>query len=274
MTPTYALWLGDCLEEMNRIEDDGVDAIIADWPFGTTQCAWDSVIPLEPLWKQCRRVIKPKGAIVLFGSQPFTTILIASSPYFGTGKRWFRQELIWDKMQGGSFNLANKRPLTAHENILIFCQEGTVYNPQFTSKPQDKIRTARPPRQSNDIRPMASGIWKPSDSYDPTISYPTSLMSYSSTMEECNSAHRLHPTQKPVSLLKNIILTYTNEGDLILDNTCGSGSTLEAAMKCNRRSIGIEKNTHYFQLASQRLQRVAADLRGELNHLPMFTEAA
>lgn len=268
---SYTLWHGDCLEEMNRIEAGSVDAIICDLPFGVTNCSWDTLIPFDPLWKQYKRVIKRNGAVVLFGSQPFTTLLIASSPEFGTKKQWFRYCWTWDKKITTGFLDVAKKPMKAHEDICIFYSSLPTYNPQMETRTPDELkRDSYKAKRANDL--YKGEIWPEINLTKHTRRlqrYPASVIRISALRN--GHPERLgHPVQKPAALMEYLIRTYTNEGDLILDNTAGSGSTLEAAMRCNRRSIGIEKDLNYYNVASQRLERVAAELRGELTHLPMF----
>lgn len=251
----YQLWLGDCLEEMDRIEDGSVDAIICDLPYQVTACKWDKMIPLEPLWKHYKRVIKRNGVIALFGSGVFSFLLWASN------RDWYKYKWIWDKVKPNGMGYAKFQPMRRTEDILIFCSGSPLYNPQLVKR--DKPRAYRNYSHSsiNAVSLGAMNSDKVTEFY-----YPNDVLQYSNA----DQTNRLHPTQKPVALLSYLIKTYTNEGDLILDNCAGSGSTLEAAMRCNRRSIGIEKDEGYYRIAKDRLERVAAELRGELTHLPMF----
>ena len=236
---SYQLIHGDCLEVMPTLESGSVDAIICDLPYGTTNCSWDSVIPFEPLWVQYKRLIKPRGAIVLFGSQPFTSALIMSNI------DWFKYEWIWKKTHAtGQLNL-NVRPMTEHENICVFASGKTTYNLQMTKKPKDKIRAP--------TRMGMSDCYGAQREYDRTVPIdmrsPTTVLQFGSV----NHGERgYHPTQKPVDLLAYLIRTYTNEGETILDNTMGSGSTIVAAIQEGRNAIGIERDADYFAIAQQR----------------------
>lgn len=266
----YQLWHGDCLEEMNRIEGGSIDCILTDLPYGTTACSWDIVIPFEPLWKHYKRVIKPRGAIVLFGSQPFTSLLVMSN------LAWFKYSLVWEKSKASNFVHSHHQPLKAHEDIIVFSQSPAaqnsannymVFNPQTSpGKPYNKGIKDVARIQSLSMG-SKNGVMIENIEGD---RLPRSVIYFQTAEFE----GKLSPTQKPVALMEYLIKTYTNEGETVLDNTMGSGSTGEACLRTGRRFIGIEKNAHYFQLASQRLQRVSAELRGELNHLPMFQEAA
>jgi site-specific DNA-methyltransferase (adenine-specific) len=239
------LFLGDCLIEMDKIADKSIDAIICDLPYGTTACKWDTVIPFEPLWEQYKRIIKDNGAIVLFGSQPFTSALVMSNP------KWFKYEWIWNKKRPTGFALVKKQPMKEHENILLFCKNQPTYNRQLKEK---DIKNQRPNRVKNSIKKeySTSENWgiKPKFSidFDDTKKNPTTILEYA------NSNHgKLHPTQKPVALLEYLIKTYTNEGDIVLDNTMGSGTTGVACKNTNRSFIGIEKDENYFKIAEQRI---------------------
>lgn len=254
----YQLWLGDCLTEMDRIESGSVDMICADLPYGgVTACKWDVMIPFEPLWAHYKRLIKRAGAVVLFGSEPFSSFLRMSN------LDWYKYDWVWDKGLPTGFQMSSSRPLKQHENILIFSQGTTAYTPQLTPR-----ETPRKYNRGNAIVGGENYNHIPHDGKDRTLTHyhPRTLLRF----VNANNSKKEHPTQKPVALLEYLIRTYTNEGELVLDNTMGSGSTGEAALRTGRRFIGIEKDPGYFEIASRRLERVAAELRGELNHLPMF----
>lgn len=231
------LYEGDCLEVMPTLPDGCADMILADLPYGTTACKWDSVIPFAPLWEQYKRLIKPNGAIVLFGSQPFTSALVMSNP------DWFRYEWIWEKTYGGGFLSANHQPMKRHENILVFSESRPTYTPQ-----KHKGAAYSRPRSAGggylgDKSSDFSGWITQSDGWR----YPTSVL-------EIANDKGLHPTQKPVKLLQYFIRTYTNKGETVLDNTMGSGSTGAACIEEGRRFIGIEQDSAYFEIARRRLE--------------------
>ena len=228
---------GDCLEVMVDIPDGSVDAVIADPPYGTTACKWDSVIPLEPMWAQLKRVIKPNGAIVLFGSQPFTTALIASN------MREFKYELIWDKGRGFEPQLANIRPMKAHENVLVFCRQKTPYNAQMVPCEPHTVKR-KSLNKADGTGQNIFGSTPQTKTY--TARFPTSIV-------KAGFARGLHPTQKPVALMEYLIRTYTNEGETVLDFTMGSGTTGVACVKTKRNFIGIELDDGYFKIAEQRI---------------------
>lgn len=231
------LHLGDCLEVMKQIPDKSVDAIICDLPYGTTACKWDSVIPFEPLWEQYKRVIKDNGAIVLFGSQPFTSYLTISNI------NWYKHRWVWDKSKPSSALNAKKSPLRVVEDIVVFCKNSPIYNPQMVAK---KHRSER----KNDSNGEAFGGAKVERWHDNKgLGYPKEIINISNA----NQKGKVHPTQKPVDLLKYLVKTYTNEGNTVLDNCMGSGSTGVACKNLNRKFIGIEKDANYFEIAKRRI---------------------
>ena len=253
------LRLGDCLEVMKTIKDNSIDAIITDPPYGTTACKWDSVIDFELMWEQLNRIIKPNGAIVLFGSEPFSSALRMSNI------KNYKYDLVWDKQISGNFANAKIRPMTQHENISIFSL-GTIANgsnrkmcyfPQMSISEKKNIRPIS--EKSINIKGMAyirSGIAKRDKESDNKVKYPTSIVSYSKFGLECNPRNRVHPTQKPVALMEYLIKTYTNEGELVLDFTMGSGSTGVACKNTNRNFIGIEMDDNYFKIAEKRINKI------------------
>ena len=230
---TIKLYKGDCLELMNSITDGSIDMILCDLPYGTTACKWDTVIPFEPLWAHYKRVIKPNGAIVLFGSQPFTSALIMSNI------KMFKYCWIWEKEQGVNFLMAKKAPMKVHEDICIF--GGNAYSPQMT--------TGKPYLSGKGNSGEVTGNIKKIQTKNNGTRYPRSVI-------KINRETGIHPTQKPVALLEYLIKTYTNEGETILDNCMGSGSTGVAAKNLNRKFIGIEKDDNYFNIASERIGNV------------------
>ena len=245
MIETNKIYNEDCLIGMQRIPDKSIDAIICDLPYGTTACKWDNVIPFEPLWEQYKRVIKDNGAIVLFGSQPFTSALVMSNP------KMFKYELIWDKKRGYEPQLANIRPQKSHENILIFCKSRTIYNPQKT--PLDKVdKRVGSGRRNNRLDGTGHNILSSITSGEKEYKdrFPLSIQFFSNA----NQKAKQHPTQKPVPLLEWLIKTYTNEGETVLDNCIGSGTTAIACLNTNRNFIGFEMDKGYFDIANKRLE--------------------
>ena len=237
---------GDCLEVMKEIEEGSIDMILCDLPYGTTQCSWDTIIPFEPLWDQYKRVIKKNGAIVLFGSEPFSSKLRMSN------LNWFKYDWIWVKTKPTGHLDANLKPLKAHELISVFYKSNPIYNPQKEKgyKPYDRGYVEKP----NSIYGKNKGyLSKPNDGER----YPISVLYYSKSKNT-----DLHPTQKPVDLCEYLIKTYTNEGDLVLDNCCGSGTTGLAAINTNRDYILIEKDQNYFNIAKNRLEEAISSKNG------------
>ena len=231
------LMQGDCLELMKEIPDQSVDMILCDLPYGTTACKWDTVIPFEPLWAQYRRVAKRNAAIVLTASQPFTTALIASN------MQEFRYDLKWCKTQATGFYNANRMPLRAHEDIAVFYRALPTYNPQKSD--------GKPYRMK---RGSASDVYQGKDLHE-TVSdggrHPLSWQVFQ------RDAAKVHPTQKPVALMEYLIRTYTNEGETVMDNCMGSGTTGVACVNTGRKFIGMEQDAKYFEIAQKRIHDVA-----------------
>jgi site-specific DNA-methyltransferase (adenine-specific) len=247
----YLLLEGDCLERMEEIADGSVDLVLADPPYGTTALKWDSIIPLEPMWDHLKRVAKKNAAIVLTASQPFTSTLVASN-MGGFAFCW-----VWDKCFAANFVQARRQPLKDHEDVLVFTKTGKqpAYFPQMIKR--DKSIKSGGNKQSKAI-PIAvteasKAFGDEGKTYDEK--YPTSQIRFN-----CREGRGHHPTQKPVALMEYLIKTYTNEGDLVLDFTMGSGTTGVAARKCGRRFIGIEKDPEYFQIASSRIFETELEL--------------
>lgn len=234
------IYLGDCLELMPKhIENKSIDMILCDLPYGTTVCKWDTVIDFQLLWKQYNRIIKDNGAIVLTASQPFTTKLINSNI------KNFRYELIWEKTRPTGFFTAKKQPMKIHENICVFYKKQPTYNPIKTKADKSKIdkrKTLNPT-----INPYLGGIKKQRVA-DSGMRYPTSIQKFASLSKKGQ-----HPTEKPLNMFEWLIKTYTNEGDLILDNTCGSGTTGLACKNLKRNYIMMEKEKKYYKIAQERL---------------------
>lgn len=230
---------GNCLELMKDIEDKSVDMILCDLPYGTTQCKWDSVIPFEPLWEQYERIIKDNGAIVLFGSQPFTSSLIMSNI------KMFRYTWVWQKSKATGYLNSKKMPLREHEDICVFYKKLPCYNPQMTQgEPYNKGKAHRP---TNVYGSQVSVLVK----NDSGARYPRSVQYFKTAESEGKT---MHPTQKPIELLGYLIKTYTNENELVLDNTMGSGSTGIACLNTNRQFIGMELDKTYFEIAKKRIE--------------------
>lgn len=230
---------GDCLEVMTEIPDKSVDLILCDPPYGTTDCAWDSVLPFDQLWDAYDRVLKPNGAVVLFSAQPFTTQLILSN------RKSFRYCWYWLKDRATGFTYARYQPMRKVEDICVFYKKMPTYNPQG-------LQVIENPKPKQKRQPRREGIYKMStlmNEYTPHFkNYPKNVLQFS-------SERGYHPTQKPVPLLEYLVKTYTNEGDTVLDNCMGSGSTGVAVQRVGgRKFIGIEQNKEYFEIAQKRIQ--------------------
>ena len=229
---------GDCLEVMKGIKDNSIDAIITDPPYGTTACKWDSVIDFDLMWEQLNRIIKPNGAIVLFGSEPFSSALRMSNI-----NNW-KYEWVWDKKNKTGILNCKKRPLKQFENISVFYKKQCTYNPQMTTgKFRNKKITSKKVFDSYGV------LKKEVDNYNDQY-YPSNILEFSNAG---NMKGKLHPTQKPIPLMEYLIKTYTNEGENVLDFTMGSGSTMVAAKNTNRSGIGIEMDADYFKTANERV---------------------
>ena len=230
---------GDCLEEMPTLPDKSIDMILCDLPYGTTACKWDTVIPFEPLWKEYKRLIKDNGAIVLTASQPFTSALIMSNPDM------FRYCWVWDKKLSTNVLHCNQMPLKRHEDVIIFYKKLPTYNPAMRKgKPRVKGMVSRSETNAKVIHKANQKTYT-SDEY-----YPTTILEISHAV----MIGRMHPTQKPVALFEYLIRTYTNEGETVLDNCIGSGTTAIAALNTGRFFIGIEKEEKYVEIARQRVE--------------------
>jgi site-specific DNA-methyltransferase (adenine-specific) len=237
---------GDCLKVMKDIPDKSIDMILCDLPYGTTACRWDVVIPFEPLWEQYKRIIKDNGAIVLTASQPFTSALVMSNP------KMFKYEWIWDKLKGRQPYLAYIQPMKSHENILVFSNGKITYNPQMELADKKNMRD----RTKNFNKGTKDSIWGEQKEYrtkkDESLRFPQSVIRISGQSKEINN-NRVHPTQKPVALFEYLIKTYTNVGDLVLDNCAGSGTTGVACKNLNRNYILIEKEKKYIDIILKRV---------------------
>lgn len=239
----YELWHGDCLELMNGITDKSVDMILCDLPYGQTQNEKDICLPFDKLWEQYNRIIKDNGCIALFGQGGFYVDLVNSN------RKMFRYDLVWNKDLTNGFLNAKRMPLRKHEQIAIFYKKLPTYNPQFTKgKPLHSKGTSY---KSKEHKNQNYGEFQMTDDSraGSTDKYPTSILSFTKP----HPSITVHPTQKPVELLEWLIKTYTNEGETILDNCMGSGSTGVAAVNTGRKFIGIESEQHYFEIAHSRI---------------------
>lgn len=225
---------GDCLDVMAKIPDQSVDLILCDLPYGTTACAWDNVIPFDPLWSAYKRICR--GVVVLTASQPFTSALVMSNP------SWFRHAWVWDKKSAANVLSAKYGPLKVHEDVLVFSKAAGKYRPQMVT---GRMRVKGGNKREDGIN--AGGI--PAGTYKSDQYHPKSILEISNA----NQAGKVHPTQKPVALMEYLIRTYTNPSDVVMDNCMGSGTTGVAAVNTERSFIGIERDDKYFQIATDRI---------------------
>ena len=240
---------GDCLEVMKDIRDKSIDMILCDLPYGTTALKWDSIIPLEPLWEQYRRVIKENGAIVLTASQPFTSALVISNP------KMFKYEWIWEKSMPTGLATSSFMPMKYHENILVFVKNGKpIFNHQLAERSDaGKVRAKTPIQSKSHSNHISLGKQEPKQ-YNKNKVLPKTILNFPS-VSNAPKGNKLHPTQKPVALFEYLIKTYTNEGELVLDNCIGSGTTAVACKNLNRNFIGIELEEKYVKIAEDRLRQ-------------------
>jgi len=228
----------DCISAMETIESHSIDLVLTDPPYGTTRCKWDSIINLDDMWNALKRITKPNCPIVLTSAQPFTTMLIASNIDM------FKYSWIWEKPHAKGFFNANKRPMVAHEDVLVFYRKQPTYNPQKTSG--HKLKQALKKKElvsdvyGNSVRDIT---------YSSTERYPRSVQIFKQDTQKS----KLHPTQKPLGMMEYFVKTYSNKGDIVLDFTMGSGTTGVAALDTGRKFIGIEKNKDYFEIAEERI---------------------
>ena len=235
---------GDCLELMKDVHDQSVDMILCDLPYGTTACKWDAVIPFEPLWEQYKRVIRDKGTIVLTAAQPFTTALIASN------YKMFHHSWVWAKKFAANFPQAKRQPLRIHEDIVVFGKTPTYY-PQMAKR---DVPIKKGANEGAGIFGGVSGLGRAD--YEGKVydeKYPETILKFSSRDEQ----RGLHPTQKPVALMEYLIRTYTNEGETVMDNCMGSGTTGVACINTGRNFIGMEQDAKYFEIAQKRIHDAA-----------------
>lgn len=235
---------------MQKLPDHSIDLVLADLPYAKTHNHWDALIPFNPLWEQYNRILKERGAIVLFGQTDFSAQLIMSNP------KMFRYTLIWDKVRTTGFLNAKRMPLRRHEDILVFYKKLPTYNPQMVEGGEPSHSRGQKWAQKGQVQDDGKVYGKYQHDYDApstqtNMKYPTSILQFSNRVQG-----NVHPTQKPIELLEYLIKTYSNEGDIVLDNTMGSGSTGVAALNTGRRFIGMEIEDKYFEIAKQRIEEV------------------
>jgi len=237
------IYLGECLELMKNIPDGSIDMILCDLPYGTTQCKWDTIIPLDKLWKQYNRVCKKNAAILLTSAQPFTSALIMSNP------KYFKYNWIWEKSKATGYLNAKKMPMRAHEDVCVFYRKPPTYNPQMVQgTPYNKGKAHRP----TDVYGAQKSVLVKNDT---GLRYPRTVQ-YFKTAESEGKKSVIHPTQKPLALFEYLIKTYSNEGELILDNCIGSGTTAVACINTNRSYIGMELDEEYYNGCLERIKKI------------------
>ena len=234
---------GDCLIEMQKIKSGSIDAIITDPPYGTTACKWDSIIPFQPMWEQLNRIIKPNGAVVLFGSEPFSSALRMSN------SKNYKYDWKWLKSRTTGFQMARKRPMKDYEDICVFYMKQPIYHNTELKKLEKPISSWRKNGKGG------NGLNEVKTKKDRKQEYTNFNRQTLKFNNEHNVGNNKHPTQKPVALIEYLINTYTNENELVLDFTMGSGSTGVAAKNLNRSFIGIEQDPYYFKIAEERINK-------------------
>lgn len=247
VTNGYSLFFGDCLERMKEIPDGSVDLVLTDPPYQATKCSWDSVIPFEPMWNELKRIVKPNGAIVLFGAEPFSSLLRCSNI------KDFKYDWVWEKSKATGFLNSKRQPLRAHEIISVFYSKPPTYTPQMTEGVAYN-KGVRKEQTQNDVYGSFDQVEVKSDG----LRFPRSVQ-YFKTAESEGSFHK---TQKPVALLEYLINTYSNEGEVVLDFTAGSFSTGVASLNTNRKFLGIEMNEGYFDIGVKRMRE--STIKGEI----------
>jgi len=232
----------DCLEGMKRIADKSIDMILCDLPYGTTACKWDTIIPFKPLWEHYERIIKKGGAVVLTAREPFTSLLVTSNI------KWYKHKWVWNKKQSGSFQNAKYMPLQIEEDIVVFANAKVNYYPVMR---KGKMRKRGGAKAKS--RVVGSGLKDGYENYS-DLYYPINIIELANPR-----INKLHPTQKPVELFEYLIKTYTNEGEIVLDNCIGSGTTAIACINTNRNFIGFEIDKHYCDIANERIRKALAE---------------
>ena len=246
---------GDCLEVMKEIPDGSVDMVLTDPPYGTTACKWDSVIPFEPMWEQLKRVIKPNGAIALFGSEPFSSALRMSNI------KNYKYDWKWRKSKANGFLNVKKMPLKDLEDICVFYKKLPTYNPQNVIKVNKKVINNKGKKDNTKhISGHNGGSMKKDEYIQEFTNYPKQVLDFKIESKP------LHNTQKPVALMEYLIKTYTNEGETVLDFTMGSGSTGVACVNLNRNFIGIELDENYFNIAKDRIEEAKKNIKFSLKN--------
>ncbi len=251
MLDVNSLYFGDCLLNMKPIDSKSIDLILCDLPYNVTQNKWDVIIPFDKLWEQYERIIKDNGAIVLTAVQPFTSMLIMSNP------KLFRYDWVWEKNKSTGFLNAKKMPLRNHESVVVFYKKLPTYNPQKTTGHKPANSYTKHTSDGSNYGKTNLGVTGGGQ----TDRYPKSIQKFKVVNNDNSGKNKYHPTQKPVDMFEYLIKTYSNEGDLVLDNCMGSGTTVISAINTNRRYIGIEREWEYFDIARQRVKEKENDTK-------------
>lgn len=247
-------YLGDCIDLMSLIPDKSIDMILCDLPYGTTKCSWDSIIPLDKLWEHYKRIIKDRCPIILFAQSPFDKILGSSNI------KWLKYEWIWEKTQATGFLNAKKMPLKAHENILVFYNKSPKFYPQKTQG-HTPIHSYTKRKEIQNKTEVYGKVNKTISGGGETDRYPRSILKFKSDKQKNKLNGNIHPTQKPIALCEYLIKSYTDKGDLVLDNCAGSFTTSVACVNLDRKYIGIEKEEKYFNIGIRRIEEAKKLLR-------------
>lgn len=243
------LYHGDAIEILPTITTGSIDQVLTDLPYGMTDCAWDTPLPLEKLWDEWKRILKPSGSVALTASQPFSSTLVSSNP------KAFKTEWIWEKNAGSNFGTLKRQPMKEHESVLIFAWGKYLYNPQMQERAASGLARVKSGVVNYATKAEAygnGGLTGTASSRRPDLRYPRSVQKF-------NRERGLHPTQKPVDLMRYLIRTYTNEGATVLDNCAGSGTTLVAAQREGRKAIGVELEEKYCEIIAKRLSQEVFD---------------
>lgn len=264
MDQVIKLFNEDTFEAMSKLEDNSIDMVCVDPPFGTTAIEWDDILPFDKLWAEYKRIVKDKGMIIIFGSQPFSSMVVASNP------KWFRHELIWHKNKCGSPGLAKYRQMKVHENILVFSQKsGGTYNPIMEAGEPFKRKSKSGEAYGTGKNTHKYGLGGISEFENKGTRYPKSVVF---APRNFSAQQQVHPTQKPTTILSWLIQSFSNEGDVILDNTMGSGSCGIAAIECNRGFVGIERDEEYFTGAKERIEATNRLLINSKGYESVYTQ--
>jgi len=250
---TFKLFQGDCIEVMQWIPDKSVNLICCDLPYGTTSCDWDKVIDMDDMWDEYRRILVKGGCAVLFGSMPFTARLVSSNYH------WFKDHLIWNKNKCGSPGLANIRPMRVHEDILVFGQGRCTYNPQMTTGKPYSRKSSKPEGYVGRKNDHGYGLKPRTEFHNDGTRYPKSIIDIS---RDFSAQQQVHAAQKPVPLLRWLVETYSNPGDVVLDNAMGSGTTGVACAMTGRDFIGIDTNPDCVELSRERITQTQIEMSG------------